>query len=224
MATARNSNSNTNTNTNSSKRVTHGEPQGAPPEIIDTPQSPEIIDEELAKLRAELQAELEAAIAIDRPDGPCGPARAGQEQIRCKWTPAVQQAAATAAVRLPGTFPIRGDGPKLAERLGEAAGFGMRTKVPPVIPTRKGDVALQGVYRASARLANGESVSVILVLTLVEITRQKCRLKKATEPEWMDYLTPVDDGHGKATCLLYHLSRQSGRDILLTPSGMIRPV
>lgn len=176
---------------------------------------------ELAALRAELEAEIDAA--TERPDGPCGPARSAAEAIRCHWPVSVRKAASEAAVRLPGVFPIRGDGPDMAERLNVSAAFGCKApKGGPVIPKRNGDVALQGIYRASQRLAAGESLSLLFVLTCVEVTRAKCRKMESTQPDWLDHLVAVDNKTiGKATSIIYQLAKQSGRSIAITADSKV---
>ena len=178
------------------------------------------MEAELAALRAELAAEIDAA--TDRPNGPCGPVRSATEAIRCQWPVSVRKAAAEASVRLPGVFPIRGDGPDLARKLNVPAAFGCRApKGGPVVPRRSGDVALQGIYRASQRLANGETLSLLFVLTCVEVTRAKCRKAEATQPDWMDNLVATDKAIGKATSIIYQLAKQSGRAIAVTDSKVI---
>ena len=179
------------------------------------------MDAELAALRAELAAEIDAA--TDRPDGPCGPARSATEAIRCHWPASVRKAAAEAAVRLPGAFPVRGDGPDLALKLNVSAAFGCKApKGGPVIPRRSGDVALQGIYRASQRLANGETLSLLFVLTCVEVTRMKCRKAESVQPDWMDHLVATDTKSiGKATSIIYQLAKQSGRNIAITADSKV---
>jgi hypothetical protein len=198
----------------------------AAPAAEPAPAAPAAADK--AALMAELMAEL--GEAIDRPDGDCGPARRAAEAIRCHWSPEVTQAAAAAAVRLPGLFPARGDGPKTAEKIGCSAAYVWRPKKGgALIPTRKGDVALQGIFRASKRISNGETLTLDWLLTCVEATRKFCILKEATQPDWLDNLVVTEsmkksEGIGLQTSLLYQLAKQSGRTVAITSDETVMAV
>ena len=204
-------------------------PQDASQAPQDAPQAAPTTDKaaRLAALQAALRAKLKAA---EKSPSESGPSRKGREAMRARWSGDVEQAAAAAAVRLPGRFPARGNGWTAAIELGVSAAF---CSAPPKCANpdreiRAGDIALQMIDLCASDL-KVRPLSLVELMEQVEVARLLCVAEEASQPDWLDYVAITDgqrkaDGLGLQTCLLYQLAKRLGKPVALTCDGEIRVV